>query len=277
MDENNEHNNPELSPEEELELQKLRMKAKFGSFFGGSSESLPPEAELEWLRHIEKFEDAYSSMKRLTVGEILGDLVIEKPQGIPEDQLEKELYDLLDKMAEKGIALDILCETPADVIFNFIIDELLPYETDDMRGTGFTTHFTYEEFHPNAEYDINHVVEDFITGLCSIEFYDHIKYNLNDQVHDNRGVLISRDEMIEKIRPFGEAFEKPKIKQWEINKLLINEDKTEAEFGVSVKYTVKSRDTGKNTVFSGIASFGVVKDDMDYWGIRKFCIPGLVV
>jgi len=51
MDENNEQNNPELSAEEELELQKLRMKAKFGSVFGGS-ENLSPEMELEWLKHI---------------------------------------------------------------------------------------------------------------------------------------------------------------------------------------------------------------------------------
>jgi hypothetical protein len=277
MDKNNEQNQPSLSPEEELELQKLRMKAKFGSLFGGSSGSLPPEAELEWLKHIEKFEDVYGSEKRITVREILGDLVIEKPQGLAEDQLDKELHDLLDKMAERGIALDILCETPADVIFDFIINELLPYETDDMRGTGFTTHFTYEEFHPNAEYDIDHVVDDFVTGLCSIEFYDHIKYYLNDQVCDHKDVMISREEMMEKIKPFGEAFEKPNIKQWEVKKLEINDEKTEAEFDVDLKYTVKSKDTGKNTVFSGIASFLVVKDDLDYWGIRKFSIPGLVV
>jgi hypothetical protein len=277
MDENNEQNNPELSAEEELELQKLRMKAKFGSFFGGSSESLPPEAELEWLKHIESFEDAYSSMKRITVREILGDLEVKKPENMTPDQQDKELYELLDKMAEKGVALDILCETPADVIFDFIIDELLPYETDDMRGTGFTTHFTYEEFHPNAEYDINHLTEDFVTGLCSIDFYDYIKYKMNHEVDYNNGTIISQDEMIEKIRPFGEAFEKPKINKWEVKKLLINEDKTEAEFDVFVKYTVKSRDTGTKTVFSGLAGFVLVKDDMDYWGIRKFNIPGLVL
>jgi hypothetical protein len=277
MDEENEHNNPDLSAEEELELQKLRMKAKFGSFFGESSESLPPEAELEWLKHIESFEDAYSSMKRITVREILGDLEVKKPENMTPDQQDKELYDLLDKMAEKGVALDILCETPADVIFDFIIDELLPYETDDMRGTGFTTHFTYEEFHPNAEYDINHLTDDFVTGLCSIDFYDHIKYHLNDEVDYNNGTRLSRYEMIEKIRPFGEAFEKPEINKWEVKKLLINDEKTEAEFDVFVKYTVKSRDNGTKTVFSGLASFLLVKDDMDYWGIKMFCIPGLTI
>jgi hypothetical protein len=277
MDENNEQINPELSAEEEVELQKLRMKAKFGSFFGGSSESLPPEAELAWLKHIESFEDAYSSMKRKTVREILGDLEIKRPEEIPADQLDNELNELLDKMAEKGVALDILCETPAEVILNFIIDELLPYETDDMSGTGFTTHFTYEEFHPNAEYDINHLTDNFVTGLCSIDFYDHIKYHLNEEVDYINDTKISRDETIEKIRPFGEAFEKPKINKWEVKKLLINDEKTEAEFDVFVKYTVKSRDNGTKTVFSGLASFILVKDDMDYWGIRKFSIPGLVL
>ena len=276
MDENNEHNNPELSPEEELELQKLRMKAKFGSTVGGS-ENLPPEIELEWLKNIEKFEDASGSMKRVPVREILDGMIIKNPEDIPADQLQKELDDLLKKMAEKGIVLDILAKTPPIDIYNFIINELLPQVTDDMSGTGFTTYFIYEEFHPNAAYDINQLTEDFITGLSNIGIYEHIRYYLNNQVYDKNGVLISRDEMVEKIKPFGEAFEKPKIKQWEIKKLLINEDKTEAEFDVSVKYTVKSRDTGKNTVFRGIASFELVKDDMDYWGIRKFCIPGLVV
>ena len=276
MDENNEQNSPDLSAEEELELQKLRMKAKFGSVFGGS-ESLSPEMELEWLKQVESFEDAYSSMKRVTVREILGDLIIKNPEEIPEDQLDKELDDLLDKMSEKGVDLDIICETPAIDIYNFIINELLPHETDDLSGTGFTTHFIYEEFHPNAEHDITHLVEDFLRDFCSVDYYDHIIYNLDKQVYDSKGNLIPREEMLERIRPFGESFEKPKIKEWEVKKLLINEDKTEAEFDVFVKYNVKSRDTRAKTIFSGLASFMLIKDDMDYWGIRKFSIPGLVV
>jgi len=276
MTENTNANSLELTPEDEIDLQKLRMKAKFGCTFG-SSETLPPEIELQWLKNIEKFEDTCDNRKTVTVREILGDLKIKDPADIPKAELENALNDLLEKMSEKGISLDILADTPAIDIYNFIVNELLVYETEDMRGTGFTTHFCYEEFHPNDKYDINRLVEDFITGLCSMQLYDHLIYNLSDLVCDKNGIFVNREEIKERIRPFSEAYEDPEIKEWEIMKLDINHEKTEAEMDLYISYSIKSKDNGSNSIFSGLSNFILLKDDLRYWGISKFTIPGLSI
>ena len=274
MTENIDPNSLELSPEEEVDLQKLRMKAKFGRTFD-SSEKLPTAIELQWLKNIEMFEDICDNRKTVTVRDILGDLKIKDPAGIPKAELENCLNDLLEKMSEKGILLDILADPPVIDIYNFIVNELLDFETEDMRGTGFRTHFCFEDFHPNDKYDINHLVEDFISGLSSMQLFEHLMYHLSDQVCDKNGIFVNREVIKERIRPFSEAYEDPEIKEWEIKKLDINDEKTEAELDLYIRYSVKSKDNGSHSIFSGLSNFILIKDDLGYWGIRKFNIPGL--
>ena len=46
-------------------------------------------------------------------------------------------------------------------IYQFITEELFDYETDDMQFPGLTQNFTYEEFHPNHQLDIQRRTMDF--------------------------------------------------------------------------------------------------------------------
>ena len=263
-----------LTIEEQLELQKLRMKAKFGSLCE-SQNNMNAKAELAWLQHIEKFEDAINGNCKVSVKEVLGELKIKPFAEIPKEKLENELDELLNKMASKGIDLSILAETPASDIYNFITNELLDYEMDDMRGTGYTTHFTYEDFHPNDKYDIERTIENWITGLCSIEFYEHIEIELFDEVETLEGHKLTRKEMMNSIRPFGEYYENIKIKEQAEGYFTINDEKTDAVFKAFISYTVSTRESKDIHRFEGNSSFELKRDDLGYWGICKFSIPGL--
>lgn len=264
----------ELSIEEQLELQKIRMKAKFGSLFG-SSGKLDPKAELEWLQQVENFEDAMNERKMVKVREVLKDIKIKPLNKIPKEEIEKELGKLLDEMEGKKVSLSILAETPPEDVYEFIVDELLDYEMQDMRGTVYTSCFTYEDFHPNDKYDIEQTIDNWITGLCSIEFYTYIKGELYDEVETLAGEKLKKDDVMEKVKPFGKFYENPDIKKLEEENYFINEEKTEASFSAYISYTVENRETGKKVKFEGKAFFELKRNDLGYWGISKFNIPGL--
>jgi hypothetical protein len=132
-EENNDKKPDELSIEEQLELQKIRMKAKFGNMMNSSGE-LGPKAELQWLQQIEKFEDAISGRKMVKVREVLKDIKIKPLNKISKEELEEELNELLNEMELYKVSLSILAETPPENVYKFIVDELLDYEMEDMRG-----------------------------------------------------------------------------------------------------------------------------------------------
>ena len=55
----------------------------------------------------------------------------------------------------------------------------------------------------------------------------------------------------------------------------INDEKTDAVFKAFISYTVSTRESKDIHRFEGNSSFELKRDDLGYWGICKFSIPGL--
>jgi hypothetical protein len=80
---------------------------------------------------------------------------------------------------------------------------------------------------------------------------------------------------MQKVKPFGEFYEHPVIKKMIEKSYFINEEKTEASFSAFVSYTVENRETNEIVNFEGTAYFDLKRNDLGYWGISKFNIPGI--
>jgi len=77
---------------------------------------------------------------------------------------------------------------------------------DDIRISGFTCHFIYEEFHPNDKYDAKHSAEDFLLNLFGRDT-EFLKYNLaNEELSDPSGRGITQGEMWSLIRAFYDRY-----------------------------------------------------------------------
>ena len=61
-------------------------------------------------------------------------------------------------LAQKNIVVEFTKPRNARFKYRFITEELFEHEMDDVHVKGMFTHFTYEEFHPNHDYDLRYKV-----------------------------------------------------------------------------------------------------------------------
>ena len=137
----------------DVELRKKELEGKYGASFG-QSDNLSPELESEWLDNIEQFEQLYDKAESIAVWEYIGRPEYRKTYEIEPEKIPFELQNLMNVMNEHNIALDTLCPVDDKELYRFITEELFSHEIDTIQIEGMMLCFTYEEFHPNAEYDI---------------------------------------------------------------------------------------------------------------------------
>ena len=115
---------------------------------------IPKALEKAWLNYIMDFEYRHRNAKYVSVWEFIG-----KPQFKLLDQLESgsiddALNNLFAIMKENNILLDFCVDYPKEIIYRFITEELFQHEMQDIRMPGGNICFSYEEFHPNHDYDL---------------------------------------------------------------------------------------------------------------------------
>jgi hypothetical protein len=158
----------EIDPEDDLKAENALLKLKLEMEHGmppSDFSNLSPDMENQWLRYIYDFERLSKETPRVKVFDLLGKPTVTPLGQLAPDQVLPALEALEDLMLQKGIALDCCCDYDAAVIYKFITEELFQHETQHVGMEGMVTHFTYEEFHPNHDYDIQHRVKDFIEAL----------------------------------------------------------------------------------------------------------------
>lgn len=198
--------------EEQRKIQKLLNQAKkrelaqkYGARFSENSE-IPPEVESQWLDNIEEYERQFEDARRVKVREFLGGPMFKPFEEIQPEQVESELDKVLEFLSLNSIEVDCLAEVTAEDLYQFVTTELMDHEMDDIRISGFTCHFIYEEFHPNDKYDAKHSAEDFLLNLFGRDT-EFLKYNLaNEELSDPSGRGITQGEMWSLIRAFYDRY-----------------------------------------------------------------------
>lgn len=258
----------------ENELRKAKLQLEKGAHIH-SSGNIPPELESMFLDHIEKFDKAYRNSKSVSIFEKIGKPKFKLAGKLTDKGIKRELNSLMKKMNRKGIIVESVCRVEEREMYRFITEELFLHKINNIPIKGMMTHFTYEEFHPNHEYDIKSLTEGLIREILSdrekIEaFYFEKKLKTSSGKISGAGNVL---EKINFIRSFYSNFELDKL---EFSNLLINEKKTRAEVFFDLAYSATIDGSKEKQTFSGKGK-AVLKKKWDYWLIYQFEMPGIMI
>jgi hypothetical protein len=266
----------EITSEDELkaenELLRLKLEMEHGMPPHDSS-NLSPELENEWLSHIYDFENAFKNAGRIKVYDFIGSPSFVKAEELLPGQITLELERLTGIMTENNLVLDFAVDYDDMLIYKFITEELFDHEIDNMRVKGMNTHFIYEEFHPNHDYDLRRNGLDFIDHLLGREwkeeFYKYVFADtavFRDNEYDSHGISNI-------ILAFQEAYQSFEIEEANITDVSFNMDDETGIVSVKTAYKAQLKN-GDWISHSGIALINF-KYNGYYWAVSEFSLPGL--
>ncbi len=263
------------------ELKKKELEEKYGAHFNQES-NISPELESEWLKNIEKFEEQFNNAQTITVWEHLGEPNFKKINELNPEEISNELQRLYVLMNENNICLDTLCDVDETELYRFITEELFVYEIDNIRIEGMNTCFIYEDFHPNAEYDIEQAYDYFFR--CTMSKMQNISgdgYDLlyidTKNYHDTNGKKLEEEKVINKINQFLESFDYFKIISNEINEISINKEKTDAQIRCKIHYIGCFNNNPETITYKGNGVFRLKPSEYGGWDMYHINLPGLQI
>lgn len=258
----------------ENELRKAKLQLEKGAHIHSSGD-IPPELESLFLDHIEKFDKAYRNAKPISVFEKIGNPRVKPVDKITENGIKKELNSLIKKMARKGIMVESVCQVEEREMYRFITEELFLHKMNNIPMKGMMTHFTYEEFHPNHEYDVKSGTEDFIREILSgTEKLE--SFHLGKKFKTSSGKIIPDTKALEKINFIRSFYSKFEIDRLLITRVDLDPKKAVAKAFFELEYTVTIDGSKEKQTFSGKGN-AVLKKKWDYWSIYQFEMPGIKI
>lgn len=271
----------DLNKKIDNEIKKKEMEKKYGASFGGSGD-LPPEVESNWLRSIEEFEKQFEGAKRTTVYDFMGQPPFKKLDELQPAEVSDELKGLYDMLGRNNISLDTLREVADEELYRFITEELFEHEIDDMRVPGMMTCFTYEEFHPNAEYDIEMAYDYFFRfTLAKMENYGGEGYDMlyvdTERYEDTKGEVIPKKRVVDAINNFLASIDSFEIITNEIKSIEINDEETDAVVNFYIDYKGLFANSKETIDFKGNARFKLKPSEYGGWSIYHIDMPGLKI
>lgn len=156
----------------ENEIRKIKLSLEKGAQFMNDPDApeLPPEIENEFLNYIEQFDKMNEDSQTVIIYDKIGRPEFKKEAEIADEAMADELDKLLDLLMKKSICVEAIYDVDDRELYRFITEELFQHETYDIfMMPGMITHFTYEEFHPNADEDIQQNARDFIESYFNKE------------------------------------------------------------------------------------------------------------
>ena len=182
----------------ENEILKLKMQAERGALFGGNMENLPPEAEAEFLKNVQLFEDSFDNAKQITIYECIGSPAYKKVDELKPEEVKGEIKKIIEVMHSKNIILDVLDQYELSVIYKFITEELFQEQIREVNFPGYIHNFIFEEFHPNHNLDIRRTAQDFLDHWFQKRFDENCT-EFASQLVTAEGTIYSREEVIAKL------------------------------------------------------------------------------
>lgn len=263
-----------LTPEERInaknELLRLKLELEHGMAHTDNS-SLTPEAENQWLNQVYNFEQRYKNCRKVKVYDFLGRPDFRKSDDLTGDAVSKALKRILSIMRKKSLFLDCCCAYEDAVLYKFITEELFEHEMDDMSVPGMRYHFTYEEFHPNHDYDLRRYSIDFIEGLLGRKWNPEFDtFQLSRKITFSGNVFDSSE-----LSSIIEAFQEGRtfhIDKLEINRVALNLGQGRGEVHGYLAYFANTGRPG--FLNQGNSEIGFTYEE-GYWSISSFRLPGL--
>jgi hypothetical protein len=253
----------------------LENGANFGSMQGGEN-GLDPAIENMFLKNVMDFEKNFAAERKVIklfdkIGQPTQFIPVNE---IPEDEFEAAWQSLDDYLQLNNICLSA-CSPKVTVkeLYRFTVEELFDHEMDDFAMPGFTTHFTYDEFYPDIEYEnTNIAVDDCIRAILRKDPMEWMTYFGKDSLRLNNHLLLSEDGFKEKVNFFKQAYD-------EIDNLEVVATSFLAQGKgciVTGNYAFTALIEKENIQLSGDWEVAFEKDDaFEYWYINSVQIAGI--
>lgn len=262
-------------------LKKKALEEKYGAHFSEFKE-LPPEMENQWLNSIEEFEKQFDNAKRTTVWEYMAKPDYKAADELKPHEISNELNRLFELMEENNINLSTLCEVEDAELYRFITEELFQYEMDDIRIPGMMSCFTYEEFHPNAKWDIEQAIDYFfrmtMAKMKNIggDGYDLLYIDIENH-QDSAGNKIEKQKVVDCINHFLGSFDKFEVVTYNEKTFEINQEKTDAKVTFTIHYKGLYENSSQTYDFKGNGCFKLSPSEYGGWEMYHIDIPGLSI
>ncbi|MBL4755367.1 MAG: hypothetical protein JKY52_17445 [Flavobacteriales bacterium] len=255
----------------ENEIKRIKLSMEHGFDYLPVSDSPPsPEAESQWLDHIQQFEDSFKNCQKIAIYDRIGRPRYQKVNEISDEEISNELDKVFELLGGNAICLDTICDVPERELYRFITEELFQYETDDIAMEGMVQHYIYEEFHPNHDYDIRKSCTELIDGLLDKERPFNLDYlGMTDEVKLN-GSQYELKELGVKMNMFRNAFDDFTLLRYKI--VLINIRTRTADVEIDLKFLGILEESTEDLVFEGKGKFRL-KHQYDYWHLSALDLP----
>ena len=267
--------NPEENLRLENELLQLKLTAEFGATSFGESE-MPPEIKHEFLKNVLAFEHAYAEHEHdgtITVYQHIGQPAFIPVSELIEETLPAELERIINLLEEKNIVVDFIAEYDDRLKYHFITEELFAKEMDGFSFPGMTTHYTYEEFHPNHKIDIEDKTKRFLERWFR---QDIDEFTLQGEIILPTGIVLTQKEALEKLQNFFACytqFADPAFEIFDIGFQLYPETETGMGHAEGALKYMATLESGEQQLVKGMFKV-YMSAQYNYWSICYFVMPG---
>jgi hypothetical protein len=258
----------------ENEIMKLKMQAESNAFFV-TDKDLPPDIEHMFLKNVQQWEQAYKNVKPIKVYDLIERPEYKTANMLNNEEVVVELDRMTEIMNEHNICLHTEGKYDPRIIYRFITEELFEHETDNMQLPGMTQNFTYEEFHPNHELDIQRRTMDFFEDWFERKF-DEYSWELNEVFILPDGRILPKQELLDRIQLVFAAYTSFKNVQFAIAETSFQFDEEKGTgLGHSegvVKYTALTENGDMVHVEGPFKLY--MSHEYSWWNIFYFVFPG---
>lgn len=229
---------------DENEFLKLKMMAEFGGNFMGS-ENLPADVENMFLKQIMSFHKRQNDAKLVPIYKYIGEPDYNHVNDLSEKEVTRDLKKIMRLLKKYNIGLEVLAPTPEREIYRFITEELFKHEIEDTKVKGWVNQFIYEEFHPNAEYDVKNAVHFALLSLFDKEaafFHEQFSETMKDRL----GLSTDSEELREKIEAFQSQFYNVTLVHYDFVRVSVDRENKTAKVWCDVVYKTQ-KEKGKRS------------------------------
>jgi hypothetical protein len=263
----------------ENDFMKMKMMLENGAHFGsmqGGENGLDPAIENMFLKNVMAFEKNFAEGQKLLK---LFDKIGRPTQFIPVNEIPAGEFEAAWAGLDEYLQLNGIClsacspKVTAKELYRFTVEELFDHEMDDFAMPGFTSHFTYDEFYPDIEYEhTNIAVDDCIKAILRKDSIEWMTYFKSDNLTLNNNLLLSEDGFKEKVNFFKQAYDEIDNLEVAATSFWVRENSSTVKGNYSFSALIE-----KDTIqLSGDWEVAFEQDaDFEYWHITNVQIAGI--
>ena len=154
----------------ENEFLKDKINAQYGGIHGSGDLETPPEILNTFLNDMIEFEHAMNDRNEVLLYDFIGRPEFILEQDLSDEQVKVELERVNDMLFSINIVYDNINDVEDRLLYKFVTEDLFQQQIPDKLIPGTVSHYIYEDFHPDQEYNSRMRCVEFIDVFFSSDF-----------------------------------------------------------------------------------------------------------